>query len=94
MQCAVSDAKKGEGEGRKEFTIFWKKEGCKGKACERESPQGKANRRRKLHVWGRGKEDNELDFKGKSARIASCREMANTYRNSKEKKKSCKKIQG
>lgn len=38
-------------------------------------------------MWGSEKEDCELNFKGESVRTASCREMANTYRNSKEKKK-------
>lgn len=40
-----------------------------------------------LHMWGTEKEDCELNFKGESVRTASCREMANTYRNSKGKKK-------
>lgn len=38
-------------------------------------------------MWGSEKEDCELNFKGESVRTASCREMANTYRNSKKKKK-------
>ena len=42
-------------------------------------------------MWGRGKEEDELNFKGKSAGTASCREMANTYRNSKEKKDVARK---
>lgn len=45
-----------------------------------------------LHMWGTEKEDCELNFKGESVRTASCREMANTYRNSKGKK-NWKKIQ-
>lgn len=56
------------------------------RAREWESLQGKVNYEKKLHMWGSEKEDCELNFKGESVRTASCREMANTYRNSKEKK--------
>lgn len=56
MQCAVSDAKKGEGEGG-DTSMIWKKEKCKGKRMPM-CPQGKANCRRKLPEWGRGKEYN------------------------------------
>lgn len=53
---------------------------------EGESPQRKVNHRRKLSVWDRGKEDYEFNFKGKSAKVTSCRETANTSRNSRGKK--------
>lgn len=57
------------------------------RAREWESLQGKVNHQKKLHMWGSEKEDCELNFSGESVRTASCREMANTYRNSKKKKK-------
>lgn len=79
--------KEGGRRGGEAFMIFWKKEGCKGESMWMRESSRKGEPQEKVACVGQRKGRQWIEFQGKkSARTASCREMANTYRNSKGKK--------
>lgn len=55
MQCAVSDAKKGEGEEGEAFMIFWKQEGCKGESVQMKESSRKGEPQEKVACVGQRK---------------------------------------